>query len=541
MHYSKRYKKRIAQLECELEMYKKVAIAAEANSKQNLILFKEEQRKRQNLESELEKQKRLNTDLQAKSCLWEREGKNLHAELKKMGELSDAYADSLKKIKALEKKLNIRKGTEDPYGLNTPSSKKVNKPNSTAENRAKRGGAKPGHEGHGRKDFTVAEADQVTYNSVPSGRPCCDNPDLHPVGTVNHAVYNFVPMKLEKVMNVNTKYHCVNCDSDVLAAAEDTFPGAKYSNMAGALSIAECYFHNATIGSVAERFGINKGTLIGIAHRYADALEPLYRQIIFEMRKSLFLHADETGWSMDGKKAYAWLFANDLFQVFAFRETRGSIVPKEILGEEESELILIVDRYRGYSPLLLFRQFCYAHLFRDVEELKLEFPDDKQVTVFCDDLMNQLTKAMKLKSESLSRQKYVSKARKIKKEIMRICHEEANDPGVQGIQDIFRENEDKLFHWVENPDIPCENNFGERNLRPVVILRKISFGCQSERGMRTREILMTILHTAKCRGHDPVNFLERALNILCKDPKADLRHLIFSDELSNSQDDSIAA
>ena len=83
--------------------------------------------------------------------------------------------------------------------------------------------------------------------------------------------------------------------------------------------IAECYFHNATIDSVAERFGINNGTLIGMAHRYADALEPLYRQIIFEMRKSLFLHADETGWSMDGKKAYAWLFANDLFQVFAFR------------------------------------------------------------------------------------------------------------------------------------------------------------------------------------------------------------------------------
>ena len=114
-------------------------------------------------------------------------------------------------------------------------------------------------------------------------------------------------------------------------------------------------------------------------------------------------------------------------------------------------------------------------------------------------------------------------------------------PGVQGIQNIFRENEDKLFHWVENPEIPCENNFGERNLRPVVILRKISFGCQSERGMRTREILMTILHTAKCRGHDPVNFLEKALNILSRNPKADLRHLIFLDEVLEIQDGSITA
>lgn len=52
---------------------------------------------------------------------------------------------------------------------------------------------------------------------------------------------------------------------------------------------------------------------------------------------------------------------------------------------------------------------------------------------------------------------------------------------------------------------------------------------------------MTILHTAKCRGHDPVNFLEKDLNILSKDPKADLRHLIFSDEALDIQNDSIAA
>lgn len=540
-HYSKRYKKRIAELEIQVKQYSRMAAEAEKNSQLNLILFKEEQRKRQTLKIELESRRHINTELQAQSCLWKHEGKNLHAELKKMNKLSEAYTDSLKRIKALEKKLNIRKGTEDPYGINTPSSKKVHKKNSTAENRAKRGGAKVGHKGHGRRDFEFNEADVVKYNEHISGDPCCDSPQLRTVGTVTHAVYNFIPMRLEKVINVNTKLECLSCESITTVSSPDTMPGAMFSNMAGALSIVECYFHNATIGRVAERFVINKGTLIGMAHRYADALEPLYYQIIFEMRKSLFLHADETGWTMDGKKAYAWLFANDLFKVFAFRESRGSKVPKEILGEEKSDLILVVDRYCGYSPLLLFRQFCYAHLLRDVEKLKLEFPDDKQVSIFCDDLMTQLTKAMKLKSRSLSQQKYVIEARKIKKEIMRICREEANDPGVQGIQNIFRKNEDKLFHWVENPDIPCENNYGERNLRPVVILRKISFGCQSERGMRTREILMTILHTAKCRGYDPVNFLEKALNILAEDPKADLRHLLFLDKTSDIQDESIAA
>ncbi|MFA6715490.1 MAG: hypothetical protein WCS27_08940 [Victivallaceae bacterium] len=245
-----------------MKQYIRLAVEAENNSRRNLILFKEEQNKRQNLELELEKQKRLNVDLQAKSCLWKHEGKNLHAELKKMGELSDAYADSLKKIKVLEKKLNIRKGTEDPYGLNTPSSKKVNKPNSTPENRAKRGGAKAGHKGHGRKDFEFDEADVVKYNEHISGDPCCNSPQLRAVDTVNHAVYNFIPMRLEKVMNVNVKFRCESCGKDTTAISPDTMPGAMFTNLAGALSIAECYFHNATIGSVAERFNINKGTLI---------------------------------------------------------------------------------------------------------------------------------------------------------------------------------------------------------------------------------------------------------------------------------------
>ena len=33
---------------------------------------------------------------------------------------------------------------------------------------------------------------------------------------------------------------------------------------------------------------------------------------------------------------------------------------------------------------------------------------------------------------------------------------------------------------------------------------------------------MTVLHTAKCRGHDPAEFLEEVLNILAEDKNADI-------------------
>jgi len=84
-----------------------------------------------------------------------------------------------------------------------------------------------------------------------------------------------------------------------------------------------------------------------------------------------------------------------------------------------------------------------------------------------------------------------------------------------------------MFQWVKSPDIPVENNFAERALRPMVIARKVSFGSQSERGLKTREILMTILHTARCRGHDPAAFLERALDLIAENDLAAVIRLLF--------------
>jgi len=53
--------------------------------------------------------------------------------------------------------------------------------------------------------------------------------------------------------------------------------------------------------------------------------------------------------------------------------------------------------------------------------------------------------------------------------------------------------------------------------------------------MQTREILMTVLHTAKCRGFDPSGFLENALNMLTLNPNADLTQLLFPDESGQRQ------
>jgi len=66
-------------------------------------------------------------------------------------------------------------------------------------------------------------------------------------------------------------------------------------------------------------------------------------------------------------------------------------------------------------------------------------------------------------------------------------------------------------------------------VRPLAIARKISFGSQSDQGLKPREELMTVLRTARCRGWDPAEFLEHILGALAMDPKADISKMLDLD------------
>jgi transposase len=52
---------------------------------------------------------------------------------------------------------------------------------------------------------------------------------------------------------------------------------------------------------------------------------------------------------------------------------------------------------------------------------------------------------------------------------------------------------------IRLPNVPCDNNQAERSLRHVVLKRKTSFGCISQKGARTMSILMSVCLTVRNR------------------------------------------
>jgi hypothetical protein len=172
-------------------------------------------------------------------------------------------------------------------------------------------------------------------------------------------------------------------------------------------------------------------------------------------------------------------------------------------------------------------------LLRSVEDLGKEFSDHQEVQDFVGTTARLLAQAIQLRTQPISDEAFYTQADQLKLDIQQVMHRQAQHAGIQKIQNIFRENAHRLYHWAEDRSIPADNNYSERELRKLVIARKISFGSQADAGAKTREILMTTLLTLQKRkpGNVMAN-LKACLDELARNPKHDPYQLLFAPNTS---------
>lgn len=437
-------------------------------------------------------------------------------------------AELEEKVRLFRDRLRYQERTVDerPFGSSTPSSKVPVKPGADPERRNRQGGAKVGHEGHGRRTFTVEEADR--FDRVPAQRCCPDCGEvLRPKDLKERTVLDCRPVKVEKIVYALERKRCPRCGKTVQARPPEVLPKSKYSNGLLAHVAIEHYVHGVTLGRLAEQTGVGIGSLIDAMHSLARHLQGISEKLVRHYRKAPVKHADETGWRNNGDNGYGWLFCTEEISVFRFRKSRSAAVAHEVLGKKQLPGVLVMDRYGAYNKAPCKLQYCYAHLLRDVDDLQKIFPDSKEVASFVETFAPLLSSAMGLRGLNLSKRQFRLQAAHLKKQLLAAVHHPARHPGIQKIQDIFRQHPNRLFHWARAPSIPADNNLAERELRPLVIARKISFGSQSDEGAKTREILMTALRTLKKASPHSHAQLKTALNSLAQNPNADLFQLLF--------------
>ena len=413
--------------------------------------------------------------------------------------------------KSLKAKLQYRtdKDLQPFFGSSTPSSKIPVKQNTIAQNRAKKGGARPGHPGMGRQAIAPEQADEVIELTV--AEECC--PDcggqLEHKGTAWRSIVDSVLNKAKNLLYQCEIKRCVKCKRTVRSKPV-VLPKNKYGNNLVSTSAIMHYLHGIPLKRIEEIWGTNviAGNLIKIFHRLAAYWKPALEQLKDGYRQHPVKHADETSWRTDGQSGYSWLFCTDNISIFAFRETRSAAVPREMLGTKRIPGVLVVDRYGGYNKSPCAIQYCYAHLLRTLDDMGKDFPENKEIQTFVSCVAPLLAQVMHLQAKPIANRSYYQQARTLQKKIRTCIRSPAEHPAIQTYQDIFRLNNKRLYHWVTDRRVPAHNNRAERELRPIVIARKVSFGSQSVEGAHTRSVLMSIIHTAAKRLNNDTESIE---------------------------------
>ena len=163
------------------------------------------------------------------------------------------------------------------------------------------------------------------------------------------------------------------------------------------------------------------------------------------------------------------------------------------------------------------RQYCLVHLLRELEKVD-QHNESTEWKAFAKKLRRLVHDGIRLrKRPDFEPQRYESRILLIDRRLTAIAQWRGSD-GEPVYRDAdalrlakrLRKHWDHLFTFLDKPEVPFENNFAERMIRPAVILRKNSQSNRSEQGAATQAILMSIYRTLRMRGHDPTKTIAAA-------------------------------
>jgi transposase-like protein len=230
--------------------------------------------------------------------------------------------------------------------------------------------------------------------------------------------------------------------------------------------------------------------------RIARWLEGKYQDLILQMRASPHVHADETGWRIDGKNFWLWAFTDPTFTLYHVDESRGGKVPLKMLGQAFGGTV-IADFYGAYTGLNAPKQRCLTHLMRevkDVGEVDPTFrasPLSRRLLRWCKDALD-----LKKRWDQLSDAEYELNVSRLEDRLDRLMKLRDDHSEAQRLLKRLHRHREELTRFLWDEKLDGTNNAAERALRPAVVMRKITGGSRSESGAHAWAKLASLLRTA---------------------------------------------
>ena len=311
-----------------------------------------------------------------------------------------------------------------------------------------------------------------------------------------------IPESITPVVTEHTIHRdwCPRCRKAVEPTVTDAQPGATIGNRALVLS---AWLHDG-LGNTPSRtvavfdhhltMEVTAVGLIRMWYRLQAILFAWYLEIQTQASGSAALHADETGWRVNGATRRLGCFTTTDLTDFLIDRSRGSPASSQFF-KDEFHGTLVTDVWGAYNKVACARrQVCLVHLLRELKAVDKYGRPGPNWPAFVKKLRRLLGDAIRLsKREEVPTEEYASRRERLTARLDELIATEWQDKDAERLIKRSRRHRDDPFTFLDEPDVPFDNNHAERAIRPAVMIRKDSFGNRSDRGADTQAVLIALI------------------------------------------------
>lgn len=248
-------------------------------------------------------------------------------------------------------------------------------------------------------------------------------------------------------------------------------------------------------------FPITDGEIAEIIRERGIRWRPAYERLKARIRAGPGAHLDETGFEIQelGYRNFGWVMSGTETPdtVYRLSDNRGKGNAVELLGED-FEGVRITDGYPAYRNLSGKHQICWAHVLRTARELGEHASVlGAERAAHCSRWsarLNRLYRTLvQCQSERFCTARRHRQAAWLTGRIRLLAAPHPLDPKkLTDLKVLLRACERTLFLCLTHEGIPSTNNRAERDLRKLVLKRKKSFGCKTEKGAKALEVVLSV-------------------------------------------------
>jgi transposase len=310
--------------------------------------------------------------------------------------------------------------------------------------------------------------------------------------------------------------HCPNRPALLTApVAPRVYPKARYGVSVWVFILLDKYQSYTPSNRLYQRLedqgvSLSAGTVTNGLKKIAPLFSPIQQAMQTQQAKEMLFHNDETMWkvfeAVEGKIGYKWyLWVTRSASVVSFTVATGrstQVIEDNFKSHQTESIIIVCDRYAAYkkfardNPDFVTLAFCWAHVRRDFLDAARSNPEDEAW------MFNWVREIGALYHLNQQRLECWDKSLSLAKQtaVFNQCHQaltqavnqleqkmhlaRANEAPTQGelktkrfkVIDSLSNHWEGLRVFVENPQVPMDNNLAEQALRMPVAGRRSFYG-----------------------------------------------------------------